>query len=280
MNIPTNSSWRRDLQTIFNAGTLAGLPDGQLLDRIATRPGAGREDGTGVESAFGVLIERHGPMVLRVCRGVLGDPHEADDAFQATFLILFRQAGSIRKRESVGSWLYGVAHRVATAARSAAARRRGHERRWFDRRRVAAEGPALAADPHGFDLSSMIHAELDRLPERYRAPIVLCDLEERSLDEAARQLGWPLGTVKSRLNRGRQQLRDRLVRRGVAPGVAGLVLSGAGLMAPADAAVAVSAALARTTVEMIRSASPIAWGSSASVLALARGARGAASWGN
>ena len=165
-------------------------------------------------------------MVLRVCRGVLGDPHEAEDAFQATFLVLLRQAGAIRKRESVGPWLHGVAHRVASCARSAAARRRAHERRWSDRRREAT--PHAASDPHDLDLPATIHAELGRLPERYRAPIVLCDLEDHSLDEAARQLGWPLGTIKSRLNRGRQQLRDRLVRRGVAPGVAGLALSGLG----------------------------------------------------
>jgi RNA polymerase sigma factor (sigma-70 family) len=270
VTIPTNSSWRRDLQTIFNAGTLAGLSDGQLLDRIASRRGVDREDNLQVESAFALLIERHGPMVLRVCQGALGDLHEADDAFQATFLVLLRQADSIRKRESVGPWLHGVARRVAAGARSAAARRRNHERRWFERRQEAM--PPSGADPREFDLSSTIHAELDRLPERYRAPIVLCDLEERSLDEAARQLGWPLGTVKSRLNRGRQQLRDRLVRRGVAPGIAGLVLSGSGLTHPAKAATLLSLALAETTMQMIRSVGTV-WGSSASVLDLARGVR-------
>ena len=227
MSIPTNSSWRRDLQTIFNAGTLAGLSDGQLLERIAALRGIGRDGNTEVDSAFALLIERHGPMVLRVCRGVLGDPHEADDAFQATFLVLLRQAGSIRKRESVGPWLHGVAHRVAACARSAAARRRTHERRWL--RSPAAPWHRPSRILTTSSSRQTIHAELDRLPERYRAPIVLCDLEERSLDEAARQLGWPLGTVKSRLNRGRQRLRDRLVRRGVAPGIAGLVLSGSGL---------------------------------------------------
>ena len=266
VTIDPNSSWRRDLQTIFNAGTSAGLSDGQLLDRIASRSGTGREGSAEVESAFALLIERHGLMVLRVCRGVLSDPHEADDAFQATFLVLLRQAGSIRKRESVGPWLHGVARRIASRARSAAARRRTHERRWFDRRQDAASRP----DENHFDLSATIHAELGRLPERYRAPIVLCDLEERSLDEAARQLGWPLGTVKSRLNRGRERLRDRLVRRGVAPGTAGLVLSGSGLIPPADAAIVLSSALAEATAEMIRSAGAVAGGSSASVLALAR----------
>ncbi len=268
MTIPANSSWRRDLQTIFNAGTLAGLSDGQLLERIAARRGVDGEGDLEVESAFALLIERHGPMVLRVCRAALGDRHEAEDAFQATFLILLRQAGSIRKRESVGPWLHGVAHRVASTARSADVRRRTHETRWFLHRQEAS--PDRGAEPRDFDVSSTIHAELDRLPERYRAPIVLCDLEERSLDEAARQLGWPLGTVKSRLNRGRQQLRDRLVRRGVAPGVAGLVLSGLAATRSADAAIALSPALARATAHLLGETGRGAGGSFASVPALAR----------
>jgi RNA polymerase sigma factor (sigma-70 family) len=271
VTIPTNSSWQRDLQTIFNAGTLAGLSDGQLLERIAARRGAGGEATFEEESAFALLIDRHGPMVLRVCRGILGDPHEADDAFQATFLILLRQAGTIRKRDSVGPWLHGVTRRVAACARSAAARRRLHERRWFHCRQYAQSQASPATNTQDFDLSETIHAELDRLPERYRAPIVLCDLEERSLDEAARQLGWPLGTVKSRLNRGRERLRDRLVRRGVAPGVAGLVLSGSVAIRSAGAAIAVSPALTQVTAHLIGETATVAAGSSASVLALAKG---------
>ncbi len=129
VTIHSNRTLRRDLETIFQAGTLAGLTDGQLLERFVSRHG-----GAEAEAVFALLIERHGPMVLRVCRGVLGDPHEADDAFQATFLVLLRQAGAIRNRESVGPWLHGVAHRVASCARSAAARRRAHERRWSERR--------------------------------------------------------------------------------------------------------------------------------------------------
>ena len=130
VTIHSNRALRRDLETIFQAGTLAGLTDGQLLERFMSRRGLG--GGVEAEAAFAMLIERHGPMVLRVCRGVLGDPHEAEDAFQATFLVLLRQAGAIRKRESVGPWLHGVAHRVASCARSAAARRRAHERRWSE----------------------------------------------------------------------------------------------------------------------------------------------------
>ncbi len=197
-------------------------------------------------------------MVMSVCRGVLGDVHEAEDAFQATFLVLLRDARAIRKRESVGSWLHGVAHRVASRARADSARRRTHERRWSERRR-----DATGSAPDDFDLPATIHAELARLPERYRAPIVLCDLEERSLDEAARQLGWPLGTVKSRLNRGRQRLRDRLVRRGVAPAVAALASTGL-----ADAAAPVPAALAEAAARMMTAAG----GLSAAVPALVEGA--------
>ena len=165
MTIPTSLSWRRDLQTIFNAGTLAGLSDGQLLERIAALRGIGRGENTEVDSAFALLIERHGPMVLRVCRGVLGDPHEADDAFQATFLVLLRQAGTIRKRESVGPWLHGVAHRVAACA--------GRPRPGGGSRAPMVRSPARG-DVQGvehewtqdFELVDTIHAELDRLPER------------------------------------------------------------------------------------------------------------------
>jgi RNA polymerase sigma factor (sigma-70 family) len=259
--IDSNHALRRDLQAIFNAGTLAGLSDGQLLQRFTTRRDD-RERDAEAEAVFALLIERHGPMVLRVCRGILGDRHEAEDALQATFLVLLRQAGSIRKCESVGPWLHGVARRVASCARSAAARRRAHERRWGERRRE--EGHDAGSASGEIDLSATIHAELDRLPERYRAPIVLCDLEERPLDEAARQLGWPLGTIKSRLNRGRQRLRDRLVRRGVAPQVAGLALGGSVLSGPAEAASAVSTALVDATARMLAGAGK----PSATVLAL------------
>ena len=230
MTSDPNASLRRNLRTIFNEGTLAGLSDGQLLEQFATKTGPD------AEPAFTLLIERHGPMVFRVCRSILRDLHEADDAFQATFLIMLSEAGKIRKRESIGPWLHGVARRVATCARSAAARRRVYERRWIKHRRHVAP-TALAADQHDFDLSATIHAEIDRLPERYRSPIILCDLEACSLEEAARQLGWPIGTVKSRLNRGRQRLRDRLVRRGLAPGLAVGLLSESGQAGLADAAI-------------------------------------------
>ncbi len=251
MAISTSSSWRHDLHTIFNAGTLAGLTDGQLLERIAALRGAGASARTELEAAFALLFDRHGPMVLRVCRSVLGDVHDADDAFQATFLVLLRQAGSIRKYESVGPWLHGVARRVAACARSNAARRQAHERRYSELRRRTTDGHSISSDPRDFDLSHTIHAELDRLPERYRAPIILCDLEERSLDEAAHQLGWPLGTVKSRLNRGRQRLRERLVRRGIAPQLVPLAMGGFPIAHPPSTAVSLFPLLAEAMSQFL-----------------------------
>ncbi len=159
--------------------------------------------------AFTALIERHGPMVLRVCRRVLTDLDDADDAFQATFLVLVQRAGSIRNRDSVASWLHGVAYRTACCARSAAARRRRHER-------TAAElATSSASVDRPDDPGPVLHEELERLPGRYREPIVLCDLERLTYEQAALRLGCPIGTVQSRLARGREKLRARLLRRTV-----------------------------------------------------------------
>ena len=194
--------WR----TLFVAGAIGAATDGQLLDRFVT----GRGD-PGAEAAFGILVDRHGPMVLRVCRRVLGDGHDAQDASQATFLVLARKAGSIRSRESVASWLFGVAHRIAQRARREAARRRDVERRGALMRPEAVEEPRQDGD------GSLIVEEIARLSEADRSAVVLCDLEGRSYAEAARQLDWPLGTLKARLSRARGRLRSRLVRRGLAP---------------------------------------------------------------
>src|SRR5262249_31242399 len=142
-----------------------GWTDGQLLERFADR-----RDEAAAEAAFAALVARHGAMVLRVCQHVLGDEHAAQDASQATFLVLARRAGSIARRDSVGSWLHGVALRVAAKARVAAARRRAHERRGGA---MAAERGGAAGEEHWEEL----HAELGHLPERFRAPLVLCYLE-------------------------------------------------------------------------------------------------------
>jgi RNA polymerase sigma factor (sigma-70 family) len=178
------------------------MEDGELLERfIAARDG----------SAFEELVARHGPMVLGVCRHVLIDRHDAEDAFQATFLVLARQAGTIRDRRVLGAWLHGVAYRLALRAKLDAARRRMHERQVAD---MAAAGPwdELAWQ----ELRLALHEEVQRLPEKYRAPIVLCYLEGQSHEAAAAHLDWPIGTVKGRLARARDLLQARLGRRELA----------------------------------------------------------------
>ena len=209
----------QQLRTLFNVGAIRELTDGQLLERFATG------QGEAAELAFAVLLERHGPMVLRVCGGVLADAHETQDAFQATFLVLVEKARGLWVRDSLGPWLHQVAFRTASCARSAAARRRRHEQ-------CAALSARESRVEAGDELGLVLHAEIERLPDRYRAPLVLCDLEGRSHEQVARHLGWPVGTVKSRLTRGRQRLRDRLQRRGLAPD-AGLLAAVPGSGGPA-----------------------------------------------
>jgi RNA polymerase sigma factor (sigma-70 family) len=208
MAIGKRGAVQRDLRTLFNVGTLGDLTDGQILERFAT----GHPDVA--ELAVAALIERHGPMVLGVCRGVLADPHDAEDAFQATFLVLLKKAQGLWVRDSLGPWLYQVAHRTASCARSAAVRRRKLERR-------AAEMMLATSVDHGAGIDRetgrVLHEEIDKLPDRYRVPIVLCDLEGRTCEEAARSMGCPVGTLKCWRARGRERLRSRLVRRGIGP---------------------------------------------------------------
>jgi RNA polymerase sigma factor (sigma-70 family) len=189
------------------------LPDHGLLERFAT----GHDD-----QAFEALVLRHGPMVLRVCQGVLKDTHAAEDAFQATFLVLLRKYPSIRKHRSVQSWLYKVAYHVALCARRANHRRQCREARAVTR--VAAD---VVDDVTWQELRAIFDEELQRLADKYRGPVILCCLEGRTRDEAAQELGWSLGTLKGRLERGRQILRARLVRRGVslATGLGATLLS-------------------------------------------------------
>jgi RNA polymerase sigma factor (sigma-70 family) len=163
------------------------------------------------EAAFRELVNRHGPMVLAVCRQLLRHPHDADDAFQATFLVLVRKAGSIRVGDSLAPWLCSVAYRTARRARDVAARYRPIDS-------VPMEEPSSPPpdDAYQLDLRPLLHEELDRLPGKFRDVIVLCHLEGKSHEEAARLLRWPIGTVGSRLSRGRRLLRTRLERRGLA----------------------------------------------------------------
>jgi RNA polymerase sigma factor (sigma-70 family) len=180
---------------------VADLTDGQLMGSFLSR-----QDG----AAFEALVRRHGPMVLGVCRRVAGNLHDAEDAFQATFLVLACKAATVEPLEAVGNWLYGVAYRVASKIRSRAARRRARERQVNDMPRPEAEPPLGRQE-----LELLLDQELNRLPDKYRLPIVLCDLEGWTRREAARQLGLPDGTLSNRLATGRRMLATRLSRRGL-----------------------------------------------------------------
>ena len=162
-------------------------------------------------AAFAALVQRHGAMVLGVCERVLRNAHDAEDACQATFLVLARKASSVRKWGSVASWLHGVAWRVARRLQTRLARRSNHEQA------AAAHKPLLSepADLSWREVSRLIDEELNRLPETCKAPLVLCYFEGLTQDEAARELGWSVGALRGRLERGREKLRFRLVRRGI-----------------------------------------------------------------
>lgn len=209
----------------------AGLTDGQLLTCFVAR----RD-----ESAFAALVGRHGPMVWGVCRRVLRSLHDAEDAFQASFLVLARKAASIASREQLASWLYGVAHRTALKARSAAVRRRLREKPLAN-----APEPQAARPGAWHDALPLLDQELCRLADKYRAPVVLCDLEGKTRAEAARQLGVPEGTVAGRLARARRVLAQRLSRRGVALSVPSVVAGASAQAAPACVPGAVSSAALR-----------------------------------
>jgi RNA polymerase sigma factor (sigma-70 family) len=218
---------------LWEAGTVTGLSDAQLLERSAA-------GGPAAELAFAALVERHGPMVLRACRRLLRDPHDAQDAFQATFVVLARRARSIRDPSALAGWLHGVALRASRGLRADADRRRHHERRAAGAaRRDAEPGPADRSD-----LAAVLHEEIGRLPDRFRSAVVLCDLEGLTHEQAARRLGCPVGTVKSRHWTARDRLRRRLSRRGFAPAAGALASSLAGESAGA----AVSVPLMDSTV--------------------------------
>jgi len=229
-----NAVLLREVRTLFGFGVVQDFSDRQLLERYLTA------DHAESEAAFTFLVERHGPMVLHVCRQVLDDSHDAQDAFQATFLVFLRRARSIRKRDSLASWLFGVAMRVARRARYAAIVRRFHERHAGD----LAAARSKATNGHSECLAAL-HEEIARLPERYREPIVLCHLEGLSTAVVARRLGCAQGTILSRLARGRERLRRRLTERGLAVPVGLLAAS----VVPREAAAALPAALVSSTVQ-------------------------------
>ncbi len=183
------------LGQLFESGTLTSASEAQLLERFVAHADS---------SAFEVILQRHGPMVLRVCQRVLDDPDDVDDAFQATFLILLKKAASIRDRTILAAWLHGVARRVAVRVRVNARQQRTRERSNEGGSRVQRiERDSLEAN----DLRAVLDEELERLPARFRKPLILCDLEGQTHEQAADRLRCPVGTVKSRLSRGRERLR-------------------------------------------------------------------------
>jgi RNA polymerase sigma factor (sigma-70 family) len=197
------------MERLLGAGTVAGLSDAELLDRY------NRRRGDEAEAAFEAIVERHGPMVLAVCRGLLRDQHDAEDAFQAVFLTLARKAGSLRKPDLAGPWLHGVAHHAARQIMARNQRRKKHEE-------YASADPArivVAESREGETISreeiQALHEEIGRLPEKYRTAVVLCDLQGLTHEEAGRRLGRPTGTISCRVSRARERLKGRLARRGV-----------------------------------------------------------------
>ena len=224
---------RGGLRRLFDGGTVVASSERQLLDRFLSA----RD-----ELAFEAIVKRHGPMVVGVCRSVLRDEADIDDAFQATFLVLVKKAGSLRDADQLSPWLHGVARKVALQARAVASKRRVRETLGVEIE-PAAPDPSLGNAEHREMLAS-IHAEIDRLSPPERSVLLLCDLQGLSHQEAADQLGWPLGTVKARITRGRDRLRSRLIRRGVSLS-SGLLASG--LAAESSASIFISPSLIATT---------------------------------
>jgi len=252
MGVGRLSSFIRRLRGDLAASQRGGVSDAQLLDRwLAQRD----------EAAFEVLLWRHGPMILGVCRRVLGHDADVEDAFQATFLLLLRQAASIRRGASVAAWLYQTAYRVALRARQ---RSRPQT--------VTGRGQPVPSDPAEEvlwrDVRPVLDDEINRLPEKYRVPFIRCYLEGRTNEEAAVEMGCPVGTIHSRLSWARQRLRARLTRRGLTLATAGL----AALLVHNASSAALPAALAETTLQAaLADAARATAGASAGAVALAKG---------
>ena len=217
MQHPASRAVVRQIESLFEGSSVAGLTDRQLLERFTAR-----RDAVG-EAAFAALVTRHGPMVLDICRQIVGDLHLAEDAFQAVFLVLARKARSIGNPDLLSNWLYGVALRTARKAKARLARQRKNEESDAMRRpgcgfkRQRSRPMVQPAEQAALDREDVeaLHDEIARLPGSFRLPVVLCYFEGLTLDEAAQRLRWPAGTVRSRLARARDKLRRGLTRRGV-----------------------------------------------------------------
>jgi RNA polymerase sigma factor (sigma-70 family) len=227
-SVLTSGAALRHLRDLFNGGSSVGLSDGQLLARYAAD-----RDGP----AFAALVARHGPMVAATCRAILRHEHDVEDAFQATFLVLARKASSVHAGDALGGWLHRVAYRVAVQANIGVQRRRRRESEVSAMEIPAATRPGLDGEVY-----AIVHEEIDRLPDRHRLPVVLCDLEGLSYDQAASRLGWTVPALRCRLSKARERLRGRLTRRGVAGAALGVVI------ASSDASASVPAAWASAVV--------------------------------
>src|SRR5262245_24561556 len=248
------------LQPFYRGALLrdgAGLTDAALLEGFVNRRDA---------AYFEAQVRRHGPMVLGVCRRILRDPHDAEDAFQAAFLVFVKRAAAVVPREFVGNWLYGVAYRTALEARRTAARRQAHEKQVTDM-----PHPSVEVEETWQELLPLLDRELDRLPDKYRAPVVLCHLEGRTRKEAARQLGLPVGTLSGRVTTALRMLVKRLRRHGLTLSIGAL----AATLTPKVASASVPVSLVAATVQaapLLAAGQAVSAGVvSAKVTALARG---------
>jgi len=229
MDCPPLHQVLEQIRRLTGTSPLDDVSDGTLLERFADR----RD-----HAAFAELVRRHGPMVFSVCRHLLRDPHAAEDAFQATFLVLVRRASTLERRPYLGGWLHGVACRTARKARAAL-------QRWSRERQARTMSSRVEqdADTSDHELQPILTEELDRLPEKYRTPLMLCYLQGKSTEDAARHMGCPRGTILSRLSHARELLRTRLARRGLQLTAAALPITLA-----EHASAAVPPALADATV--------------------------------
>ncbi len=259
----------QQIGTLFEAGSAVGLSDRQLVDRFHSSRDAGGE------AAFAALVMRHGPMVLRLCRQLVDDEHLAEDAFQATFLVLARKSRSIRDCDRLGNWLYGVASRTARCAQVRLARQR--QRQEADTMLPAGliavpeptQGPVEEALMAREELTAL-HREIERLPDRFRLPVVLCYLEGMTVQETAQQLHWPHGTVRSRLARARERLRRALVHRGFVVPPAALVAVLESQTASASVSAVLCALTSQAALGFAAAPSAATGAISASALALAQ----------
>jgi RNA polymerase sigma factor (sigma-70 family) len=227
----------RQIESFFDGGSVAGLTDRQLLERFVTNGDAASGP------AFAAIVRRHGPMVLDLCHQLVGDRHHAEDVFQAVFLVLARKSRSVRDPDLLGNWLYGVTLRTARKARVRLVRLRKLEDRCsMTHQNVCSEVPFV--DPIvAREQAEALHDEIGRLPAAFRMPVVLCYLEGLTVEEAAGQLRWPHGTVRSRLARARDRLRRGLTRRGVVLPAAALFT----VLTPRAASASISSSLCDNT---------------------------------